>query len=91
MITLLAAHEYIACDLSTTETVGRRPSVRGQMSPGRAPPSFYCSFYYYYYYSRTVLRFVWVGRLGETTAAADATAHNHWILCARFPPPYTVE
>lgn len=79
---------YIACDLPTAEVVGCRPAVRGQMSPSRTPPSFYYG--YYYYYSRTVLRFVWVGRPDETTAAA-ATAHNHWILCAHFPPPYTVK
>lgn len=41
MCGVLAEGEYIACDLPTTEAVGRRPAVRGQMSPSHAQPSFY--------------------------------------------------
>jgi len=80
------ARVYRVRSADYTETVGRRPAVRGQMSPSHAQPSFY--YKCYYYYSRTVLRFVWVGRPGGTTAAV-AAAHNHWILCAHFSSPPT--
>jgi len=52
----------------------------GQMSPGlgNAPPSSL-----WRTTDRTFLWFVWVGRLGATTAPRDT--HNRRILCARFP------